>query len=691
MTDSYKYKAFISYSHRDAKWATWLHRALESYRLPRKLRGTTTARGEVPVRIKPVFRDRDELSSSADLGSTVQQALQDSENLVVVCSPGAADSHWVNEEIRHFAKLGRTGRIFCIIVDGDPAATGSSSGCFPPALAEIGMREPLAADVRRWADGKRLSKLKLVAGMLGLPLDGLRRRDLQKRQKFWAITAVASIVLAAVLVTAVTSRMAAQQRRDSGEALVVYKLNELRTLLNVSEDPAQLARLKEWDQDQLVRLVSAAGGQQDALVIHAMGLREQGIASWRRSELSSAMLTFQDSWALLAEAYRRNEDDYLAFFELGQAEYWIGQAYRDLGALEAAEGSLTAYAEITRQLIVLQPRNAEWVLEMAFALTNLGSLQRNLDGGNPERALQLLQSALEYNQIALVLDPSNEYYQSELGQSHAFLADAQLDVCDIEGAYLSRQKQVALEQDILAGDPDNIGKMKRLAWAFSGFAGSQESRGDIDAAIENYERAVQWMEPVLWENPEVRNIRSLILDRRHHLAMLKAQRGEVEGAWVIMVELEDEWQEFLQVEEKQDENIKLYADFLLGKARLAHTDGDVQMAGDLLESATDILIGLLAKMPGDRVAGNLLMQAAYQAWETEQGLPSEQVLAMLPDYEMDRGRTRACLDASLAAKKAVILGDTPRATELTNYLLNRDYTEMGFMQFCRKHGLCKRR
>ena len=313
MTDIYKYKAFISYSHSDEKWATWLHRALESYRLPRKLRGTSTAIGEVPTRIKPVFRDRDELSSSADLGSTVQQALEDSENLIVVCSPGAASSHWANEEIRHFAKLGRTDRIFCMIVDGDPAGVDPDTACFPPTLAEIGMHEPLAADVRRWADGKHLAKLKLVAGMLGQPLDRLRRRDLQKRQKFWAITAIASVVLVAVLFTAVTSRMAAQQRRDSGEALVAYKLNELRTLLNVSEDPGELARLREWDPDQLARLVATAGDQQDALVNQAMVLREQGIASWRSGALAPAMEAFQDSWVLLAEDYRRDKSKLTTF------------------------------------------------------------------------------------------------------------------------------------------------------------------------------------------------------------------------------------------------------------------------------------------------------------------------------------------------------------------------------------------
>lgn len=107
MNNKYKYKAYISYSHRDSRWASWLHRALESYRVPRKLVGTKTGAGEVPSRIRPVFRDRDDLSSASDLGGTVKQALIDSENLIVICSPDSAASHWVNEEVRQFAKLGK--------------------------------------------------------------------------------------------------------------------------------------------------------------------------------------------------------------------------------------------------------------------------------------------------------------------------------------------------------------------------------------------------------------------------------------------------------------------------------------------------------------------------------------------------------------------------------------------------------
>ena len=259
--NKFRYKAFISYSHADETWARWLHRAIEAYRLPRNLVGSQTPMGEVPSRIMPVFRDREELSSAADLGSTVTQALSDSENLIVVCSPAAAASHWVKEEIREFIHLGRQDRIFCVIVNGEASASGSVAAVFPDAIAEAGMQEPLAADVRRWADGKQLAKLKLISGMLGVPLDQLRRRELQKRRKTLVLTLTAVLAAVAIVVIAITSRMAAEQRRDSGELLVGYKLNELRTMLSQAGEPENLERLGQWNQSEMAALIASAGSQ----------------------------------------------------------------------------------------------------------------------------------------------------------------------------------------------------------------------------------------------------------------------------------------------------------------------------------------------------------------------------------------------------------------------------------------------
>ena len=689
MKNSHKYKAYISYSHRDSRWAKWLHRALESYRIPRKLVGTKTAGGEVPARIRPVFRDRDDLSSASNLGDTVQQALADSENMIVVCSPDAVASHWVNEEIRQFAQLGKKGRIYCVIADGEPPGVGTISTCFPAALAEIGLHEPLAADIRAWADGKHLSKLKLVSGMLGLPLDQLRQRDLQKRQKVWALAALASIALAAVLIVAVTARIAAQQRRDSGESLVVYKLNELRTTLNVADDPANLSRLKEWNQQELARLVTEAGPEENALVSSAMELREQGIGYWRKGELGQAMEKFQDSWVLLAETYRRDRGDLETFFELGQAEYWIGLIYKDLGAMEAADASFNAYAEITRQLIVQQPENAEWVLEMAFALGNLGEMQMVRDASRPERALQLLQSALEYNQIALVLDPKNSYYQSELGQSHAFLADAQRGICDLEGALDSRTKQVALEEELFASDSENLDRMKFLAFAYSGYGAVQVEMGRNDSAIESYEKALRLMRPFVLANPEAMYESRFMLDRKLRLILMKATGEDPEHNWNAMQELEQEWQRFLQADGAQDDNIRFHVSFLLAWATFAQASDVTETTAQLLGEAQEEITRLLEKLPSDRYARNLLMSTVFQSWELTQELPPESLMALLPDYQDSAGHTRACHDASLAAKRAVMFGDIARATELTAYLLGNGYTEVSFVRFCKAYSLCQ--
>ena len=100
-----RYRAFLSYSHKDSETAAWLHGALEKYRVPRALVGRETAAGTIPAHLNPIFRDRHELAASGDLGHTIREALAASRCLIVLCSPDAAQSRWANEEILAFKKL----------------------------------------------------------------------------------------------------------------------------------------------------------------------------------------------------------------------------------------------------------------------------------------------------------------------------------------------------------------------------------------------------------------------------------------------------------------------------------------------------------------------------------------------------------------------------------------------------------
>ncbi|WP_414828444.1 toll/interleukin-1 receptor domain-containing protein [Alteromonas sp. H39] len=116
----WRYRAFISYSHKDKAIALWLHRELERYRIPSKLVGTQTTLGKVPQKLSPIFRDQDELPASGNLGQELHDALANSLCLIVICSPAAAQSRWVNEEIRQFKMIHGADNVLAFIVDGEP-------------------------------------------------------------------------------------------------------------------------------------------------------------------------------------------------------------------------------------------------------------------------------------------------------------------------------------------------------------------------------------------------------------------------------------------------------------------------------------------------------------------------------------------------------------------------------------------
>src|ERR1700677_5079737 len=205
-----QYRAFLSYSHDDTAWAKWLHRALENYRIDKDLVGRETALGPVPKTLRPIFRDREDFSAGHSLADQTVRALEASQFLIVICSPNAARSEYVDEEIRRFKALDCAARVIPVIVDGEPGDLQRE--CFPPAVrfkvgadAELtGEREePLAADARPQGDGKEFAKLKVIAGLLGLGLDEIKRRAerARKRQNLlrFGMAAIVVVLIAATI------------------------------------------------------------------------------------------------------------------------------------------------------------------------------------------------------------------------------------------------------------------------------------------------------------------------------------------------------------------------------------------------------------------------------------------------------------------------------------------------------------
>jgi tetratricopeptide (TPR) repeat protein len=261
------YRAFISYSHRDKAVADWLHRAIETYRIPSKLVGTTNALGVVPRRLTPVFRDRDELPASGDLGGELTGALQNSMFLIVICSPASAKSAWVDQEILNFKRFHGEHRVLALIVDGEPNASAipgrEADECFPRSLRfRIGAdgelsthpAEPIAADMRKEADGRRLARFKVLAGLSGVKLDALVQREAQRRtRRLMAITSASVIGMLAAgalalyanarRIEANTQRKIAERESAAARAASDYLVGTFELSNPATENPRTITAL----------------------------------------------------------------------------------------------------------------------------------------------------------------------------------------------------------------------------------------------------------------------------------------------------------------------------------------------------------------------------------------------------------------------------------------------------------------
>jgi formylglycine-generating enzyme required for sulfatase activity len=190
MAEAIKYRAFLSYSHIDASVAKRVHGMLESFHIDKDLVGRATAAGPIPETLRPIFRDRNEFDVGAVLAEQTNIALDSSAALIVLASPHAARSKYVNTELRVFRSRHPERPVIPLIIDGEPGDPHKE--CFPPALrfaverdGEISETpiEVLAADLREDADGIELALAKVVARVIGVPPDDIYRRADRERRK----------------------------------------------------------------------------------------------------------------------------------------------------------------------------------------------------------------------------------------------------------------------------------------------------------------------------------------------------------------------------------------------------------------------------------------------------------------------------------------------------------------------------
>jgi len=575
-TAAFRYQAFISYSHRDERWAKWLHRSLERYRVPRRLIGRPTAGGTVPPRVAPVFRDREELPTASDLGRVVGAALEASAALIVICSPAAAQSRWVNEEIRTFQRLGRHGRIFCLIVDGDPA-TGPDQQCFPEALRGAGdspQGEPIGADLRPGKDGQRLALLKLVAGMLEVGLDELVRRDLQRRNRRLIMISSASVSGMAtafvLLALALLARNEAQRQRTRAEVQTATAQQTSEFLVQLFEvvDPSEARGNTITAREILDRGAAridrdlAAQPAVRASLLQTMGRVYTGLG------------LYEPATGLLSRALaQRQELEKRPTPEAIAAGNALGLALRLKGEYPEAAGAYTAALTAARQLF---PNGDPLTSD---ALSGLADVFR--DRTEYADAEAMYRDALAMDRRLHPGEAHPDIARSLAGLATALLYEQRSD--ESEAAF---REALEMRRQTLGDDHPLVAEtMNNLGYLLYTTQRSAEAEQYIRGAADSYRRILGKEHPFL----------SSILN---NLARLLLERGEVVEAETLLMEA-------LAGDRKlkdPDHEELIFTLNNLGLARVAL--GKIQSAIPLLEEARGIAEAHQHRMRA-QVLGNL--------------------------------------------------------------------------------------
>jgi hypothetical protein len=459
-----RYRAFISYSHADKACAGWLHRTLETYRIPARLVGTAGALGPVPARLAPIFKDREELPAAGDLSVELKAALARSMFLIVVASPAAAVSRWVNEEVLQFKAMHGEGRVLALIADGDPGGVAGPE-CFPPALkfqlvadGTVGAvpAEPIAADLRPGGDGKRLSRLKLVAGLSGVPLDALVQREAQRRQRRLGALAAAAAVLAALMgvlaLFAVQGQREAERQRAEADGLIEFMLTDLRQKL---EPVGRLEVLDSVGQRAMTYYGRQDLGRLDpeALGRRARALNLVGEVRDLRGDGEAALKAFREAERTTAELLARDPDDPDRMFDHAQSSYFVGQLAWQRSDWATAEAKFRRYEELAGGMLAIDPANPKWQAETGYAANSLGALY--LRTGRAAEAVPHFRKYVAVTRRLLDRSSGDAALRWEAGQAKAWLADALVETDRLAEARHARLAELELYNAILAADARN--------------------------------------------------------------------------------------------------------------------------------------------------------------------------------------------------------------------------------------------
>ena len=478
-----RYAAFISYSHADEVAAKLLHRRLETYRLPPHVR---SSKGE--TRVGTIFRDRADLAAASDLTDSIKSALAESGALVVLCSPEARQSQWVDAEIRLFRELNPTAPVLAVILRGEPAEA------LPHALVEGG-REPLAADFRKDGDGIKLGFLKVVAALKALPLDSLIQRDAQRRlRRVIGITVVAVTALLAMMgmtAYAISAQREAERQRAEAEGLVEFMLTDLRTRLHGVGRIDVMSAVNDRALDYYDNQGDLAGLSDDSLERRARVLQAMAQDELRRDDKAAAQRLARAAYDSTAALLARSPDNPDRIFAHAQSEYAYGSLAWANDNEPLYRRSMSRYAVLAERLAQVDPDRIRAQREIGYAQGNLCYIAQTLDRPVSPSAASHCAEALAAQRRVLAMQPDDRQTMMDVANRLTWYGAYRDKIGETASAITLWTEAAQIARQIIAADPINKDSQDMLvavllsrSKGFANIGNVAAARNDLDEASE---------------------------------------------------------------------------------------------------------------------------------------------------------------------------------------------------------------
>ena len=461
-TDDYKYWAFVSYSSKDRTKAKWLHRAIEQYKLPKTLRKYDTGLGVTKKRLTPLFLDRDELPTNARLAKKLEDALTRSRFMIVMCSPDAAASEWVNKEIERFASLGRADRIITVITKGDPSDVGGPEDPFPPALrAALAPDEPIAADLHKHGDGKRMTRMKVVAGLLSLDsLDVLIRRDEKARRgraRFaYALTGIFAMISALAIGGGYLAWQRTIQSADRLQIAVEGATGLVERAVKNAQDynlPVSVVTDFLTQAEEIFDRVLDDVEDPDLLLQHSDTLIRLSRLYQQIGDTANSLQAAEKSIMIIDAILNRTPDDKRALRGKSIALDEKSDVLLAQGESEQALENYRASLAIAQKLSSQDPGNAGWQRDLSVSYNKIADVL--LAQGESEQALGNYRASLAIRQKLSSQDPGNAGWQRDLLVSNYKLGQVYLTQGNLERALMFFKRALTIADELIALDPRN--------------------------------------------------------------------------------------------------------------------------------------------------------------------------------------------------------------------------------------------